>query len=165
MATITYANKDKTLPTSDVRRLVRDVDMNEIKSVVNTNDSGNTTSHSTLSSATATVASNLATHAALSNNPHAVTKAQVGLSNADNTSDATKLAAVFAKFVFKETPTGTINGINDDFTLAFSAVTVIGVYIDGTVINSAYYTVVGTALTITEPTVIPTNSIQIDYIK
>ena len=32
----------------------------------------------------------LAAHASLSNNPHAVTKAQVGLGNADNTSDANK---------------------------------------------------------------------------
>lgn len=154
MAIITYANKDKTLPTSDVRRLVRDVDMNEIKSVVNAN-----------AALTTTAQSEIDTHEALTNNPHGVTKAQVGLSNADNTSDATKLAAVFAKFVFKETPSGTLNGINDDFTLAFTAVTVIGVYVDGTVINSANYTVVGTALTITEPTVIPTNSLQIDYIK
>ena len=37
MPLITYANKDKTLPTSDVRRLVRDVDLNEIKDVVNAN--------------------------------------------------------------------------------------------------------------------------------
>ena len=37
MALITYANKDKTLPTSDVRRLVRDVDMNELKDTINEN--------------------------------------------------------------------------------------------------------------------------------
>jgi hypothetical protein len=37
-----------------------------------------------------TAASALATHAGLTNNPHGVTKAQVGLGNADNTADASK---------------------------------------------------------------------------
>jgi hypothetical protein len=37
MAVITFDDKDKTLPTSDARRKVRDVDMNEIKTVVNEN--------------------------------------------------------------------------------------------------------------------------------
>lgn len=35
---ITYDDKDNTLPTSDPRRLVRDDDLNEIKSVVNANE-------------------------------------------------------------------------------------------------------------------------------
>lgn len=35
----------------------------------------------------------VATHTSNTSNPHSVTKSQVGLSNADNTSDATKLAA------------------------------------------------------------------------
>lgn len=35
----------------------------------------------------------VATHISNTSNPHSVTKSQVGLSNADNTSDATKLAA------------------------------------------------------------------------
>lgn len=35
----------------------------------------------------------VATHAANTSNPHSVTKSQVGLANADNTSDSTKLAA------------------------------------------------------------------------
>lgn len=37
MAIITFQNKDNTQPTSDARRLVRDVDLNEIKAVVNAN--------------------------------------------------------------------------------------------------------------------------------
>jgi len=37
MAKITYSDKDKTLPTSDVRRLFRDQDANQIKTVVNEN--------------------------------------------------------------------------------------------------------------------------------
>lgn len=37
MALITFQNKDKTLPTSDARRLIREEDINEIKTVVNAN--------------------------------------------------------------------------------------------------------------------------------
>lgn len=37
MALITFQNKDKTLPTSDERRLIREEDINEIKTVVNAN--------------------------------------------------------------------------------------------------------------------------------
>lgn len=40
-----------------------------------------------------TIESNLASHIANTSNPHSVTKSQVGLSNVDNTSDATKQAA------------------------------------------------------------------------
>jgi hypothetical protein len=61
---------------------VNAADMNLIKTVVNENDAN-----------TSTVATNLSTHAALTNNPHSVTKIQVGLPNVDNTSDATKNAA------------------------------------------------------------------------
>lgn len=42
------------------------------------------------SAAIATAAAALASHAALANNPHAVTKAQVGLGSVDNTADASK---------------------------------------------------------------------------
>jgi hypothetical protein len=44
----------------------------------------------TLNTAISGVASDLTTHEADTNNPHSVTKAQVGLSNVDNTSDANK---------------------------------------------------------------------------
>jgi hypothetical protein len=37
MALITYEDKDNSLPTSNPRRLFRDIDANEIKNVVNTN--------------------------------------------------------------------------------------------------------------------------------
>jgi len=72
MALITYTNKDDTQPESDPRRRWTDTDANEIKSVVNANDV------------------NTAAHIASTSNPHSVTKTQVGLSNADNTSDANK---------------------------------------------------------------------------
>jgi len=79
MATITWLNKIDGSDPGDPQKNVNAADMNQIKTVVNTND-GNTT----------TVATNLATHAALTNNPHSLTKTQVGLSNVDNTTDAGK---------------------------------------------------------------------------
>jgi hypothetical protein len=79
MAVITWLNKIDGSDAGDPQKNVNAADMNLIKTVVNTND-GNTT----------TVATNLSTHAALTNNPHAVTKTQVGLPNVDNTSDANK---------------------------------------------------------------------------
>lgn len=79
MATITWLNKIDGSDPGDPQKNVNAADMNLIKTVVNTND-GNTT----------TVATNLATHAALTNNPHSVTKTQVGLPLADNTADANK---------------------------------------------------------------------------
>jgi hypothetical protein len=53
-----------------------------VQTQINTNSTNITTN-----------ATNLATHIADAANPHAVTKTQVGLSNVDNTSDATKNAA------------------------------------------------------------------------
>lgn len=38
MAQVTFQNKDKTLPTSDPRRLIREEDVNELKARINTND-------------------------------------------------------------------------------------------------------------------------------
>ena len=39
MAQITFADKDNNQPSGTARKQVRDVDLNEIKNVVNTNDS------------------------------------------------------------------------------------------------------------------------------
>lgn len=79
MAVITWLNKIDGLDLNDPQKNVNAADMNEIKSVVNTNEGLTTAAQS-----------NIDTHEALTNNPHSVTKAQVGLSAADNTSDADK---------------------------------------------------------------------------
>ena len=71
MAQITYTDKNKTA-SDGIANKWRDVDANEVKSVINQN-------------ATAQAA-----HEADTSNPHSVTKLQVGLSNVDNTSDADK---------------------------------------------------------------------------
>jgi hypothetical protein len=157
MATITWLNKIDGSDAGDPQKNVNSADMNQIKTVVNTND-GNTS----------TVQTNLNTHAALTNNPHSVNKTQVGLSNVDNTSDANKpvstaqaaadalkaniasptftgvpagptaspgtnttqlattafveavkaLLPLLTSFVWNEVPSGTINGVNDTFTLS-----------------------------------------------
>ena len=72
MALITYTNKDDTQPEGDPRKHFVDDDANEIKTVVNVNSN------------------NLDGHVASTSNPHSVTKTQVGLGNADNTSDVNK---------------------------------------------------------------------------
>lgn len=61
---ISYVNKDKT-GTDGIVNKWRDVDANEVKTVVNT-------------------------HLSDTSNPHSVTKTQVGLGNVDNTSDTNK---------------------------------------------------------------------------
>lgn len=73
MAAITYTDKDKTASDGIVNKW-RDVDANEVKTVVNSKaDSSDLTSHTGDTS-----------------NPHSVTKTQVGLGNVDNTADTAK---------------------------------------------------------------------------
>src|SRR6186713_859050 len=114
MATITWLDKIDGLDLLDPQKNVNAADMNQIKTAVNANVA-------TAASDSATVQTNLNTHAALANNPHSVTKTQVGLSNVDNTTDATKLAAALAMFVWGETPSGSINDVNTVFTIANNA--------------------------------------------
>ena len=83
MALITYTDKDDTQPEGDPRKHFVDDDADGIKAVVNTNRGD---SDSSFSSA----ASSLSAHISNTSNPHSVTKTQVGLGNADNTSDVNK---------------------------------------------------------------------------
>lgn len=61
---------------------------------VPTNGSTNGVESNGVFDADAAIISSLTSHTSNTSNPHSVTKAQVGLSNVDNTSDATKDAAV-----------------------------------------------------------------------
>jgi len=99
MATITWLDKIDGLDLLNPQKNVNAADMNQIKTAVNTNDTS------------------LSSHTGNTSNPHSVTKAQVGLSDVDNTTDAAKLAAALAKFVVGEVPSGTVNGINTVFIL------------------------------------------------
>ena len=90
MAQITYDDKDKNLPDTDPRGLVRDVDLNEIKDVVNENYEEFLAAIGDDPDFAATILAALAAHIANASNPHSTTKAQVGLSAADNTSDVNK---------------------------------------------------------------------------
>jgi hypothetical protein len=93
MALITYPNKNTGDPFTAA-------EATEIKSVVNANynevsaaieDAVNdAVEGGSVGAAIAVVQNDINTHEALTNNPHAVTKSQVGLSNVDNTSDANK---------------------------------------------------------------------------
>lgn len=72
MATITWLDKIDGLDLANPRKNVDADDMNQIKTAVNTNDGAHTS------------------HTGNTSNPHSVTKAQVGLSNVDNTADSAK---------------------------------------------------------------------------
>lgn len=122
------------------------------------------TSNATERAATATLTNKTLTSPVI-NSPTGIVKGDVGLGNVDNTSDATKLAAVLAMFVYGEIPSGTINGINDDFTIANANPSKVALYSDGIRTDPANFSITGTALTITNLLVIPTNSLLIDYIK
>lgn len=76
---ITYADKDKTAAVGQPERTWRDVDANEVKNVVNAVEQ-------TANDAQADIDA----HEALTNNPHSVTKTQVGLGSVDNTADTAK---------------------------------------------------------------------------
>lgn len=101
MALITYQDKVQTrlIDVSDERKFTAD-NLNEIKNVVNANQTALPDVISEAISAAiddlpgagdvTEVANNLAEHEALTNNPHNVTKDQVGLSNVDNTPDTGK---------------------------------------------------------------------------
>jgi len=106
---ITFQDKDNTLPVSDPRKLIRAVDVNEIKDVVNGNATELESVGSTVSAVLAGASGSYDTFAEVGtkltsldnlkapiNNPTftgtvgGVTKSMVGLSDVDNTSDANK---------------------------------------------------------------------------
>ncbi len=89
---ITYEDKqntDDSIPSGNWRA----VDANEVKTEVN----ANITATGNAASAANAAQSDINTHEALTNNPHSVTKSQVGLANADNTSDANKPVSTAAQ--------------------------------------------------------------------
>ena len=90
MALITFDDKDKTLPVGVFRHQVRDVDMNELKDVINANWEAFLAAIGDDPDFANTISSALAAHIGNTSNPHGTTKAQVGLSDADNTSDLGK---------------------------------------------------------------------------
>lgn len=270
---ITWLDKIDGLDLNDPQKNVNAADMNQIKLTANATETAAAAANSAIS-----------THAALTNNPHLTTKGQVGLANADNTSDADKpvstaqqaaldlkaninnptfttgiitpsiqitggtpgaqkvltsdtdghgtwvatdaaptngstnlvrsdgvydsIAGVISDMALKaplasptftgipaaptaaaatdttqvattafvhdaigndevwgEVPSGTVDGVNDDFTIANSNPSKVALYLDGIRTNPSNFSITGTALTITNAGVIPTNSILIDYIK
>lgn len=121
MATITYANKDKTLPTSDVRRLVRDVDMNEIKSVVNANYTAFLAAINSDPDFADTVATALATKANIASPTFTGTPAAPTPSANDNSTKLSTTAYADAKVANNLTASATvapaINAVNTALAL------------------------------------------------
>lgn len=151
---ITWLDKIDGFDLGNPQKNVNAADMNQIKTTVNS-----------IETAASAAQANIDSHEALTNNPHGVTKTQVGLNLVDNTSDATKLAATLAMFVWGEVPLGTVDGVNPTFTIANSNPSQKAVYCDGIRTNPSNFSITGATLTITNAAVIPTNSILIDYIK
>lgn len=90
---ITYADKDKNAAAGQPERAWRDVDANEVKTVVNAVENDATQALSDASSAQADAVAaqgDIDTHEARTDNPHTVTKSQVGLGSVDNTADSGK---------------------------------------------------------------------------
>lgn len=98
------------------------------------------------------LASDLSDHEADTNNPHSVTKSQLGLGNVDNTSDATKNSA--AATLTNKTILDTSNVVEEITTVTTSATpTPTG----GSLKNALYITALGEAATLGAPTGTPAN--------
>jgi hypothetical protein len=95
---VTYANKSNTVASVDPTKEVRAEDVNELKTVAN-NHAG--------------LIDDATDHIANTSNPHSVTKAQVGLGNCNNTSDADKpiSTATAAALLLKASSTHNHSGV------------------------------------------------------
>lgn len=192
MEAIGYADKDNTLPTSDVRRLWRAADANEIKAKYNatiaeipglistavdaliTGAPGALDTLNELAAALGDDANFAATMAtALAG------KASTGYVDAKVANDLTAsttvapsktavntglaLRLLIANIVFNEVPTGTIDAANDTFTIANAVLSeLIMVFADGSCVNPANFELTGTNLVLSVP---PDNSLTVTYIK
>lgn len=167
---ITYADKDNTAPSGTPEKRVRDIDLNEIKNehnaleasvsnVDNTSDASKPVS-TAQAAAIAVVQSDINAHAALTNNPHGVTKTQVGLSNVDNTSDTNKpvstaqqtaldLKLTITNIKANIVPLGAINGSNLNYTLPDTPSVFLFLVVDNSVLTPTVdYTRSGANITI-----------------
>jgi hypothetical protein len=138
-STITFQDKDNTLPTSDPRRLIRTVDVNEIKSVVNAN--------AALLDLKATI---IYTDAKVANSiTNGVT---TSAPNQDQVFDALALRALLASFVENEVPGGDVNSSNTIYTLANTPVAgSVAVYVNGLRFkNIQDYTISGGTITMVQ---------------
>ena len=113
---VTFADKNNSLPNTDVRKLVRDDDVNELKEIVNENADDVTSSVSSLNSGLALKA-NIASPT-FTGTVGGITKSMVGLGNVDNTSDTAKPVSTAQQTALdlkanlaSPTFTGTVGGI------------------------------------------------------
>ncbi len=91
MDTLDWEDKNNALPESDPRKNWRVVDILELKTKFNDNvEELPDFVQDYIDALETTLNAALGAHTGNTSNPHSVTKAQVGLSNADNTSDVNK---------------------------------------------------------------------------
>ena len=146
---ITFADKNEALPTSDPRRMVRDVDVNEIKNVLN--------------------ALEAAFNALLSGAPGALdTLNELAAAINDDANYAAAVTTALGlrplatSFKYNIIPTGVVNGSNSVFVLPDTPVAgTLCVYVDlGRLIKDVDFTLVGATITTVVP---PVSGIVTDY--
>lgn len=146
---VTFDDKDKNLPTSDPRRLVRDVDINELKSVINANATDVTNSLAAIRNATAD----------LDSFGEVATVLETLESSIESLSEAVILIASFKTNIV---PTGTIDGVNKNFTLPHTPVagSVYGFSDTLHAIEGTHFTRVGANITMVDA---PVESLVFNY--
>lgn len=127
-STVTYADKDRNLPNTDPRKIFRDIDANELKSVINQHAGLIDTHTSQIATKQATLVSG--TNVKTVNGTSIVGSGDVDLIddaivNGETKAptqnavfDADALRVLLTAFVDAEVPSGTINGSNPTFTIA-----------------------------------------------
>lgn len=189
---VTFDDKDSSQPTSDPRKLIRAVDVNELKSVINATEAAIPAAITALKNAAPSQLDTLGEISAAINNDAnfattvsnaLATKSPILTIDAAPTNGSTNpvssngvfdsltglqsdinLRLLISDFVWGEIPSGTINGTNDTFTIANADPSQIAVYSDGIRTSPVNFSVTGTTL-VMDGSVIPSSSLLIDYIK
>ena len=120
--TITFEDKDNSLPTSNPRRLIRSVDINEIKAVVNAHAALLDGKQSTLVSGTSIKTVNSTSLLGSGDvdvvDDEIVNGVTTKAPSQNIVFDELALRVLLSSFVENEVPSGTLDSINDTFTLA-----------------------------------------------
>lgn len=185
---ITWLDKIDGLDLANARKNVNADDMNQIKTTANANESAigshgaNTSNPHSVTKAQVGLGSadntadaskpvSTAQQTALDLKANLASPTFTGAPSVPTAATATNdtqaastayvVARILASFVWNEVPTGTINAINDTFTIANSAAFIL-VFADGICVNPDGFELTGTTLTLTIP---PDNSLSVFYLK
>ena len=148
---ITFLDKDNSQPTSDPRRLIRAIDVNEIKDVVNANAAELEAIDSALDGVLASAPSNYNTFLEVADK----------LTSLDA---AVALLVLKSSIVENESLSGTMNGVNLIFTISFTPnpTSSLKIYDAVRLVEGTDFTRSGTTITFVTP---PTNRPIADYRK